>query len=139
MLFIVESRARFWEDLARQINSRDCRAFCGSVRRVAPTLEALRRLDPCLALLDISTLPLRNGLELIKNLRARNRMMKLLVMSTRDEPAYSARVLRLGADGYILHDEASPEIVRAMCDLLNGYLYLSDRVMTSACPAPATN
>ena len=134
-MFMVEDHTAFWKDLARQINSDRCQAVCSSVRRVPETLETLERFKPSLGLLDVTTLPVKNGLQLMKDVRAKDRAMKLLIVSKQDEAEYAARVLRLGADGYIMKQEGPQQLLRAMLDVLNGHLYLSEKVITSVTKA----
>jgi DNA-binding NarL/FixJ family response regulator len=86
------------------------------------------RLKPSLVLVDIS-LPGKSGLELIKEIRAATRAVKLLVVSMHDEALYADRVLRAGGDGYIMKQEDPSEIVSAIRDILNGRLYVSEEVM----------
>jgi DNA-binding NarL/FixJ family response regulator len=86
------------------------------------------RLKPELALVDIS-LPGKSGLELIKDLRAVNRTIKLLVVSMHDEALYADRVLRAGGDGYIMKQEDLDEILHAIRDVLAGRIYVSEEVM----------
>ena len=100
------------------------------------------RLKPHLVVVDIS-LPGMSGLELIKELRARNGGVKLLVVSMHDEALYADRVLRAGGDGYIMKQEDPEEIVHAIRDVLDGHIYVSEEVLAGrpkaapASPAPA--
>jgi DNA-binding NarL/FixJ family response regulator len=91
---------------------------------------AIAQLKPDLALVDI-TLPGKSGLELIKELRAVNRRVKLLVISMHDEALYADRVLRAGGDGYIMKQEDPEEIIHAIRDVLGGHIYVSEEVLAS--------
>jgi DNA-binding NarL/FixJ family response regulator len=66
---------------------------------------------------------------LIKELRAVNRAIKLLVVSMHDEALYADRVLRAGGDGYIMKQEDLDEIINAIRDVLAGRIYVSEEVM----------
>ena len=110
------------------INSESDLTVCGEAEDAEHALEAIRSLRPDLVLVDIS-LPGKSGLELIKELRARNGGVRLLVLSMHDEALYADRVLRAGGDGYIMKEEDPEEVVHAIRDVLDGHLYVSDEIM----------
>lgn len=92
--------------------------------------DALRMLDndpPDLMLIDIS-LKGMNGLELIKQVKARNEDIKMLVSSMHDETLYAERALRAGAMGYINKNEATEMLVSAIRQALEGRVYLSNKM-----------
>lgn len=126
--FLVDDHPVFCEGLAQVINAEKDLRVRGSAGTVAKALTGIARLQPDIVLVDIS-LPDRSGLELIKELRARDRKVKLLVVSMHDEALYADRVLDLGADGYIMKLEDPAEIVQAMRDVLDGHIYLSEEVL----------
>ena len=127
-VFIVEDHPVFREGLVQIINSEDDLTVCGEAADAEQALEAIPSLKPDLVLVDIS-LPGKSGLELIKDLRARNGGVKLLVLSMHDEALYADRVLRAGGDGYIMKQEDPEEVVHAIRDVLGGHIYVSDEIM----------
>ncbi len=127
-VFIVEDHPVFREGLVQVINSEDDLTVCGESEDAEHALEAIPDLKPDLVLVDIS-LPGKSGLELIKELRARNGSVKLLVLSMHDEALYADRVLRAGGDGYIMKQEDPEEVIHAIRDVLAGRIYVSDEVM----------
>jgi DNA-binding NarL/FixJ family response regulator len=128
-VFIVEDHPVFREGLVQIINSEGDLTVCGEAGDAEHALEAISSLKPDLVLVDI-TLPGKSGLELIKDLRARNGRVKLLVLSMHDEALYANRVLRAGGDGYIMKQEDPEEVVHAIRDVLAGRIYVSDEIMT---------
>jgi DNA-binding NarL/FixJ family response regulator len=127
-VFIVEDHPVFREGLVQVINSEGDLIVCGEAEDAEHALEAIPGLKPDLVLVDIS-LPGKSGLELIKDLRARNGGIKLLVLSMHDEALYADRVLRAGGDGYIMKQEDPEEVVHAIRDVLAGHIYVSDELM----------
>ena len=130
-VFIVEDHPVFREGLVQVINSEGDLVVCGEAADAEHALEAIRGLKPDLVLVDIS-LPGKSGLELIKDLRARNGGVKLLVLSMHDEALYADRVLRAGGDGYIMKQEDPEEVVDAIRDVLSGHIYVSDEILAGA-------
>jgi DNA-binding NarL/FixJ family response regulator len=98
---------------------------CGLAESAAEALSALDRQTPDLAIVDIS-LPDQNGLELIKQLRARSASPKILVNSMHSEKLFAHRTLKAGAQGYISKDEDTDELLRAIRLVLDGGIYLSE-------------
>jgi response regulator of citrate/malate metabolism len=92
-----------YQELSRRMESAQKQGLPARVelvrgRAAEAIVEAAKRLKPDLVLVDIS-LPGKTGLELIKEIRATNLKVKMLVVSMRDEALYANRVLRAGADG----------------------------------------
>ena len=127
-IFIVEDHPVFRQGLVHLINGEKDFQVCGQSDNAEEALSEILRLKPSLVLVDIS-LPGKSGLELIKEIRAATRAVKLLVVSMHDEALYADRVLRAGGDGYIMKQEDPSEIVSAIRDILNGRLYVSEEVM----------
>jgi DNA-binding NarL/FixJ family response regulator len=71
-----------------------------------------------------------SGLDLIKTLRARQHTLPVLVVSMHDESLYVERVLRAGARGYIMKQEATDIMMHAIRRVLRGEIYVSDKMMT---------
>jgi DNA-binding NarL/FixJ family response regulator len=119
----------FRERLASIISKRGDMAVCGEADNVQDALGLVESLRPNIAIVDI-TLRGSNGLDFLKDLKARGIEMPVLVLSMHDEAIYAERVLRAGARGYITKYEASSEVMAAIEQVLNGEVYLS-RQMTS--------
>jgi DNA-binding NarL/FixJ family response regulator len=127
-IYIVEDHPTFREGLTQVLNGTGDLTVCGMAGSVDQALPAIERAKPDLVLVDIS-LPGKSGLDLIKELRAVNHAVKLLVISMHDEALYAARVLRSGGDGYIMKQEDPDEIIYAIHDVLDGHIYVSEEVM----------
>lgn len=94
------------------------------------TSDAKRLAQQCQPELMILDLRLRAGdaLDLIKTLRIENPELKVLVLSQYDELLFAERALRAGAFGYIMKENATDEVLRAVRKVLTGELYFSERV-----------
>jgi DNA-binding NarL/FixJ family response regulator len=84
-----------------------------------------QKLD--LAVLDIS-LPDRNGLELVKDIRSLKPELPVLIVSMHDEALYAERVLRAGARGYIMKQEGGKKLLQAIRQVLTGQIYVSEKM-----------
>ncbi|MCX6966563.1 MAG: response regulator transcription factor [Verrucomicrobia bacterium] len=82
---------------------------------------------PDLVILDLM-LGYADGLELIKQIRALRPGLLILVISMHDELIYAERALRAGASGFIMKNEPSQEVLSAVHAVLEGGIYLSNRM-----------
>src|SRR2546425_10570018 len=94
------------------------------------TSDAKRLAEQCKPDLMILDLRLKGGdaLDFIKTLRVEHPDVEVLVLSQYDELLFAERALRAGASGYIMKENATDEVLRAVRKLLTGELYFSERV-----------
>jgi len=84
-------------------------------------------LKPDIVLLDIS-LNGPDGLDLLKTIRARDPNLPVLILSVMDEALYAERGLRAGANGHIMKQQATEQVLTAIRRILGGEIYLSERM-----------
>ena len=92
--------------------------------------EAIRlveQLTPDLILTDLS-MPKMNGVEAIREIRKRAPETKILALTVHRTEEYILEVLQAGADGYILKDASSTELIMAIKSVLRGDRFLSPSV-----------
>ncbi len=82
-----------------------------------------------MAVVDIS-LRETSGIELIKDINVQYPDLPVLALSMHDESLYAERALRAGAKGYIMKDEATEKVITAIRKILNGEIYVSDKMAT---------
>ncbi|CAM4304965.1 response regulator [Gillisia limnaea] len=91
-------------------------------------LQITRKESLDLILLDIS-MPGRNGLETLKQIRADGIQTPILILSVQPEDQYAIRVLKAGASGYLNKDSAPEELINAVNHILNGRKYISQDIV----------
>lgn len=126
-IFLVDDHPIVRQGLALLINREADLVVCGDAEEAGSALQRIEELKPDLAVVDIS-LNGPDGLELLKNLRARHPNLPVLILSMLDESLYAERALRDGASGYIMKQEATERVLVAIRRILGGEIYLSDRV-----------
>jgi DNA-binding NarL/FixJ family response regulator len=97
------------------------------VAEAATADEALQAVDSQeidFVVLDIG-LKQGSGLDVIGQIRARRDDLPVLVLSMHQERFYAERVLRSGAQGYVMKQGDPSEIIPAIRRILSGDLYLS--------------
>ena len=86
-VFIVEDHPGLRESLVRVVSCEKDLTVCGQSSHAKLALKAIDRAKPDLVLVDI-TLPGKSGLELVQELHAVDRQIKLLVVSMHDAALY---------------------------------------------------
>ena len=66
------------------------------------------------------------GLPLVKRIRAHNPRTRILVFSMHSDPIIVARALEAGANGYVIKDTSSEELIKAFEQVRTGAPYLSN-------------
>jgi DNA-binding NarL/FixJ family response regulator len=87
-------------------------------------LEECSRLHPDIVLIDIA-MPLLNGLDAGRKLRAGHRTVKLIYLTMNPDPDLAGEALRLGASGYVLKTSAVQELKQALQEAMSGRSYIT--------------
>ena len=87
-------------------------------------LEILKKITPDLVVLDIS-MPHLRGLEAIREIKRLVPNTNILMLTMHKQTDYLSQALTSGAAGYLLKQEADPELVNAIQVIRSGKTYLS--------------
>lgn len=90
-------------------------------------LESLKEVLPDVVILDIS-LPGKNGLEIIKELKQNYPGTKSLMLSMHPEDRFSVRAIKAGASGYVTKESAADELVTAIRKVYSGGKFITQSV-----------
>lgn len=105
-------------------------SVCGEADSAHSAFHAITTLRPDLVVLDIS-LSGPDGLEVLKEIRMKTSSLPVLILSMHDESIYAERAMRAGANGYIMKQEATEKVLVAIRRILQGEMYLSDRLTST--------
>jgi DNA-binding NarL/FixJ family response regulator len=122
-ILIVDDHALVRRGLAGLIEDEGDLIVCGEAGSAAEALTALAT-RPDLIIVDLS-LQTGHGLDLIRQLKARDEELRILVLSMHDESLFAERVLRAGALGYVSKQEAPGQVISAIRQVLDDKVYLS--------------
>lgn len=90
-----------------------------------PTTISLVRGTPAdVLVLDLS-MPGRNGIELVKQIKEELPTLRVLVLTMHAEQQYAVRAFKAGASGYLTKESASKELVSALTKISAGGVYVS--------------
>ncbi len=124
---LVEDHPMFREQLAHLINKEPAMKVSGEADNIQDALQLIELKNPDIAIVDL-TLKGPSGLELIKDLKAKEIDVPVLVLSMHDEALYAERVLKAGGRGYITKNEVSKDVMTAIYAVLRGEIYLPARI-----------
>src|SRR5947199_10142333 len=127
LIIVVEDHPVLCDGLMQLINSQPDLACAGVADNTCDAKRVVEQRKPDLMLLDLR-LKSGDSLELIKSLRVEHPEVKVLVLSQYYELIFAERALRAGASGYIMKENTTDEVLRAVRKVLAGELYFSERV-----------
>ena len=126
-VLVVDDHPIVRQGLALLINREPDLLVCGEAEEATGALEALAAAKPDLLIVDIS-LNGPDGIDLLKQIRTTHPTLPVLILSMYDESIYAERALRAGASGYIMKQEATEKVLVALRRILNGEIYVSERI-----------
>ena len=108
--------------------------FDGSIKVVGEVSngeECLIKLDefnPEVLLLDIN-MPEKNGIDVLKQMKADQSQIKVLILTVHNELEYLISAVDIGVDGYILKDSESSELKKAIRVVRDGENYIQPKLI----------
>ena len=93
----------------------------------ATAVELADKKKPDLVLMDLK-MPVMNGVEAIRQIKARHPEIKILVLTTYDDDEWVFDAIRAGASGYLLKDMSRDEVVKAIRGTVTGKTYVDPSV-----------
>jgi DNA-binding NarL/FixJ family response regulator len=126
-IMVVDDHPIVRQGLALLINREPDLVVCGEAEEAMGALHVLSSAHPDVLIVDIS-LNGPDGLDLLKSIRGTHPTLPVLILSMHDESLYAERALRAGANGYIMKQEATERVLVALRRILNGEIYVSDRI-----------
>ena len=82
-------------------------------------LKILGNIHPDILLLDIN-MPIKNGIEVLKEIRQKDKELKVLILTVHNEVEYLVKAVDIGVNGYILKDSESSELKKAIFAIISG-------------------
>lgn len=126
-VFLVDDHQMIRQGLRLIIEQRTPLRVVGEASTGAETLEAVSRLAPDVVLLDLH-LPDMDGLEVARQILALRPETKIVVLSSDASPLLISHALQAGVLGYILKENASEELERALQTAVAGQSHFSPEV-----------
>lgn len=123
-VFIADDHAIVREGLKQILADTKDIAVAGEAENGSDALRLFRKSGCHVVLLDIS-MPDRNGIEVLKQLKKEKPELQVLMLSMHREDQYAIRSLKAGAAGYLTKQSAPRELVNAIRTVAGGLKYIS--------------
>jgi DNA-binding NarL/FixJ family response regulator len=102
----------------------------GEAADAKSALECLQACSPDLVVIDI-LLPGKSGITVVREIHARFPKIRTIILSCLSDPSYAHCALEAGASGYVLKENTSQELLRAIRAVMGGKLYLCPGITTT--------
>jgi len=99
----------------------------GLAQNGAEAVTLAARLVPDLVLMDLK-MPVMNGIEATRQIRAAQPATRVLVLTTYDDDEWVFDAIRAGASGYLLKDTPREEVIRAVKGTVEGKTYVDPAI-----------
>jgi DNA-binding NarL/FixJ family response regulator len=99
----------------------------GTVSNGRALVEAALNLKPDVVVADIG-MPLLNGLEAARQLKAKMPSLKLVFVTMNEDPDIAVEAMRIGASGYLLKSSAASELFQAIQAALRSKTYITPKI-----------
>jgi DNA-binding NarL/FixJ family response regulator len=126
-VFLADDHPIVREGLKRILSETSDISIVGEADSGKEVLRALQNQTCDVLLLDLS-MPGKNGMEVLKQLRISHPYLPVLILSIHPEDQYALRVLKAGAAGYITKESAPDTLIQAIRKVQGGRRYISETV-----------
>jgi two-component system, NarL family, invasion response regulator UvrY len=126
-ILIADDHAVVRQGLKQIVSTDKQMTIVGEVQNGAELLNFIRKDAVDVVILDIS-MPGRNGLEILKEIKRDYPFLPIIVLSMYPEDQYAVRAIKAGASGYMTKESAPEELVEAIRKAYQGGKYISPRV-----------
>jgi DNA-binding NarL/FixJ family response regulator len=123
-VLIADDHALVRDGLRHILRSASGFEIAGEASDGATTIAMIRSTPADVLVLDLS-MPGRNGVELIRQIKDEKPPLRILVLTMHAEQQYAVRAFKAGASGYLTKESASAELVTAVTKVAAGGVYVS--------------
>ncbi len=128
-ILIVDDHPIVAEGIRKLIEDSQAAKVIGVAGTGKACMDFLRWEKPDIILLDIN-LPDISGIELCKMIKEKHSLSRILALTTFNERSCIVSMMKNGADGYVLKNSETEEIIEAITEVHKGRKYLCDNAAT---------
>jgi len=112
------------------LNSQPDMMVCGEADNLDAAEDKIAECEPQLLVTELR-LGTGDSLKLVRKLKSEHPALRILVYATFEENMFAERVMRAGANGYLMKRAPKERLVAAIHDIMNGSVYVSREVALS--------
>lgn len=126
-IFLVDDHQLILEGIKSRLAETDHIKIVGEASNGKEAIEQLRKIHPDVILMDIA-MPVMNGFDTARMIRAQYPQIKIIALTTYDEKGIIKKMLDAGALGYILKNVKREELLKAIETVMSGNNYFSSEI-----------
>lgn len=134
-ILLIDDHAIVREGFKRLFEGDPAFDVVGEAGSIEAAVQMAKRLKPDVAIVDLSLGAEQSGLNLIPELRLLAPAMRCIVVSMHDDPAFVARALEAGAEGYATKAMAAMELLPLVHRLVAGERVFSSDIVPNGTPS----
>jgi two-component system NarL family response regulator len=123
-VMLVDDHALLRTGVANIINQEPDLQVVAEASNGLEAIAAYERHRPDVTLLDLR-MPVMEGVEAVRQIRARDPQARFIVLTTYDTDDEISRALKAGAKAYVLKDISADQLIACIRDVLSGKSYLA--------------
>lgn len=123
-VFIADDHALIREGIKNLLSSLPDIKLVGETANPFEIIEQIKKNKCDVLILDLS-MPGKNGLDVIKEIKSISPEIKILVMTMMPEDQFAKRTIKAGASGYLTKESAPEELITAIRRIASGRKYVS--------------
>ena len=137
-VLIADDHAIVRQGLKQILSETDDLVVAGEADDGADAMQLARQQQWDVFLLDV-TMPNRNGIDTLKQLKKEFPRLPVLMLSMHPEEQYAVRAIKAGASGYLTKQSAPEQLVTAIRQVAQGKKYVSPTVAMQLADAIASD
>lgn len=125
-ILLVDDHKMFRQGLCTMLKEQPDMDVIGEAEDGATAIRLARELKPDFIVMDVD-MPGMNGIDATRRILPEMPNIKLVALSTYLKKAFIIEMLKAGASGYILKEQAFDELIEAIKTVISGETYLSTK------------
>lgn len=126
-VLIVDDHAILRDGLKIAINTDENLMVAGEASEGKEAIELIDELDPTVVVMDVN-MPGMNGIETVKEIRKKNKSIKILMLTMHEDEDYIFDAISSGVDGYIFKMSDMELFIEAVKTVAAGQNYYAPKV-----------
>jgi DNA-binding NarL/FixJ family response regulator len=123
-IILADDHAMFRHGIRRIIEEHHDLEILGEASDGLELLQLLKKAAPDMVVLDIS-MPNLRGIEATREIKVMHPKVKVLILTMHKDKEHLFHAISAGAEGYLLKEDAHPELFNAIRTIRSGEIYIS--------------
>jgi len=126
-ILIADDHQIVRQGLRRLLESEESFTVVGEAANGRAAVRMVEEMNPDMVVMDV-TMPDLNGIDAARQITTEHPDVKVIGLSMHADSRFASEMLRAGASGYLLKEDAFEELATAIRQVLSGTVYVSRRI-----------